>query len=65
MPARPQIVAPERLIETPRRSPQPPLWTWGEGEWRPVLRLPAYAPRESRPPGAVQPPFFALEEVSA
>ena len=46
-------------------SPQPPLWTSGEDEWLPVLRLPAYAPRTSRPPGAVQPPLFALEEVSA
>jgi len=62
---RPQMVTPEQLFETPHRSPQPPLWPWGEDEWRPVLRLPADAPRTSRPPGAVQPPLFALEEVSA
>jgi hypothetical protein len=37
----------------------------GEDAWRPVPRLPASAPRTSRPPGAVQPPLFALEEVSA
>lgn len=60
-----QMVTPEQLFETPHRSPQPPLWTWGEDKWLPVLRLPAYAPRKSRPPGAVQPPLFALEEVSA
>ncbi len=60
-----QLVTPEQLCETPHRSPQPPLWTWGEDEWRPVLRLPADAPRTSRPPGAVQPPLFALEAVSA
>jgi hypothetical protein len=30
-----------------------------------VLRVPAYAPHKSRPPGAVQLPLFALEEVSA
>jgi putative transposase len=60
-----QMVTPDQLFETPHRSPQPPLWTWGEDEWLPVLRLPAYAPRKSRPPGAVQPPLFALEEVSA
>jgi hypothetical protein len=60
-----QMVTPEQLFETPHHSPQLPLWTWGEDEWLPVLRLPAYAPRKSRPPGAVQPPLFALEEVSA
>ncbi len=59
------VVTPEQLFETPHRSPEPPLWTWGEDEWLPVLRLPAYAPRKSRPPGAVQPSLFALEEVSA
>ena len=48
-----QTVTPEHLCETPHRSPQPPLWTWGEDEWLPVLRLPAYAPRTSLPPGAV------------
>jgi hypothetical protein len=30
-----------------------------------VPRLPASAPRTSRPLGAVQPPLVALEEVSA
>lgn len=56
---------PEQLFETPHRSPQPPQWTWGEDDWLSVLRSPAYAPRTSRPPGAVQPPLFALEGVSA
>ena len=60
-----QMVTPEQLCETPHRSPQPPLWTWGEDEWLPVLRLPAYAARRPRPTGAMQPPLFALEEVSA
>ena len=48
-----QMVTPEQPFEAPHRSPQPPLGTWGEDEWLPVLRLPAYAPRKSRPPGAV------------
>jgi hypothetical protein len=60
-----QMVTPEQLFETPHRSPQPPLWTWGEDEWLPVLRLPAYAPRQAGATCAVQPPLFALEEVSA
>jgi hypothetical protein len=60
-----QMVTPEQLFETPHCSPQLPLWTWWEDEWLPVLRLPADAPRKSRPPDAVQPPLFALEEVSA
>jgi hypothetical protein len=28
-----RTVTPEQLFETPHRSPQPPLWTWGEDEW--------------------------------
>jgi len=51
------------LFETPHRSSQPPLWTWGEGEWLCVLRLPAYAPRRPRTGGAGQPPLFVLPEV--
>jgi len=58
-----QTVTPAQLFETPHRSPQQPLWTWGEDEWLPVLRVPAYAPREARSTDAVQPPLFALEEV--
>jgi hypothetical protein len=56
-----QTVRPERLFETP----QLPLWTWGEEEWLPVLRLLAYAPRQARSPGTVQPPLFQPEEVDA
>jgi len=54
-----KTVTEERLFETPHRSPQPPLWELGDGEWLKVLRLPEYAsPR--RPQGrAVQPPLFA------
>ena len=60
-----QTVTPEQRFETAHRSPQPPLWTWGEEEWLPVLRLPAYAPRQPRATEALQLPLFALEEVSA
>jgi hypothetical protein len=60
-----QMVRPEQVFETPYRSPQMPLWTWGEDEWLPVLRLPAYAPRRPRATAAVQPTFFALEEAGA
>jgi hypothetical protein len=49
----------------PHRSPQPPLWTWGEDEWLPVLRMPNYAPRRPQPIGAVPPPLFPLEEIGA
>jgi transposase InsO family protein len=55
----------EHLFETPHRSPQPPLWRWGQDEWLPVLRLPAYAPRKPPATGAAQPPLFPLDEVSA
>jgi hypothetical protein len=59
-----QTVTPEQLFETPHRSPQLPLWTWGDDDdWLPVLRLPAYAALRPRPTGAVQPPLFALDEV--
>jgi putative transposase len=60
-----QTVKPEQLCETPHRSPQLPLWTWGEDEWLPVLRLPAYAPRRSPMAAVVQPPLFHMEEVGA
>jgi hypothetical protein len=43
----------------------PPLWTWGEDEWLPVLRLPAYALRKPPATGAVQVLLFPLEEVGA
>jgi hypothetical protein len=58
-----KAVTPAQLFETAHRSPQLPLWTRGEDHWLPVLRLPAYAPRRPRPPGAVQPPLFPLDEV--
>jgi transposase InsO family protein len=60
-----QTVTPKHRFDTPHQSPQRPLWAWGEDEWLPVLRLPAYAPRTSRTPGAVQLPLRPLEEVSA
>lgn len=58
-------MVPEHLFDTPYQSPQLPLWTAGDDDWLPVLRLPAYAPRRPRPTGAMQPPLFALEEVGA
>jgi hypothetical protein len=58
-----KTVTPEQLFETAHCSPQLPLWTRGDDEWLPVLRLPAYTPRRPRPTGAVQPPLFLLDEV--
>jgi hypothetical protein len=43
-----------RLYETPHRSPQPPLWELGDGEWLKVVRLSGYAPRRKRTMVAVQ-----------
>jgi hypothetical protein len=57
-----KAVTPEQLFETPHRSPPPPPRTWGDGARLPVLRLPAYAPRRTRPTGATQPPLFPLDE---
>ncbi len=55
-----KTVTEERVYETPHRSPQPPLWAWGESEWLRVLRLPAYAPRRRAGDAAyVQAPLFA------
>lgn len=53
-------VTEERRFETPHRSPQPPLWAWGDDEWLRVVRLPAYAPRRPRREAARQTPLFAL-----
>jgi transposase len=44
-------VEPVRLFATRFRSPQPPLWEVGEGEWLKVVRVPLPA-RRSRPTGA-------------
>jgi hypothetical protein len=54
---------PAQLFETAHHSPQLPLWTRGEDEWLPVLRLPAYAARRPRPGGVAQPPLFLLDAV--
>lgn len=62
-PRRVQPVTPELRLETPHRSPQPPLGTWGEGEWLPMPRLTASAPRQASATGAGQPPLFALEQA--
>jgi putative transposase len=58
-------VTPKQLFDTAHRSPQQPLWTRGEDEWLPVLRLPAYAPRHPRPTGGTQLSLFSLDELSA
>jgi hypothetical protein len=50
-----KAVTPAQLFETTYRSPQVPLWTAGDDDWLPVLRLPAYAPRQPRATGATQP----------
>jgi putative transposase len=57
----PKTVTDERLFETPHRSPQSPLWAWGEGEWLRVLRRPDYAPRRPRLAAAPQLPLFPIE----
>ncbi len=60
-----KTVTEERRFETPHRSPQPPLWAWGEDEWLRVLRLPEYAARQRRPSGGEPLPLFALEAAGA
>jgi len=42
------------LYDTAHRSPQPPLWELGDGEWLKVVRLREYAPRRKRDMSAVQ-----------
>jgi len=58
-----RTVTAARRFETPHRSPQPPLWAWGDGEWLTVLRLPDYAPRTVRTGGARQLPLFVAADV--
>ena len=52
-------VAEAQLYDTPYRSPQPPLWELGDGEWLSVIRMPGYAPRARRDTCAVQTPLLA------
>lgn len=54
-----KTVAEERRFETPHRSPQLPLWAWGEGEWLRVRRLPEYAARTHRRAAYVQAALFS------
>ncbi|MDP9371491.1 MAG: hypothetical protein M3Q65_03350 [Chloroflexota bacterium] len=54
-----------RFYETPHHSAQPALWELGDGEWLPVLRLPAYAARQLRVPPARQPALFPLDGLFA
>jgi len=49
--------------ETPYRSPQPPLWAWGDDEWLRVIRLSAYASRRPRAGSSVQLALFPVEGV--
>lgn len=58
-----KAVTEERRFATPHRSPQPPLWDLGDGEWLRVLRLPDYAPRTRRTGEQGQLPLFALDGV--
>lgn len=46
--------------ETPYRSPQPPLWAWGDDEWLRVIRLSAYASRRPRAGSSVQLALFPV-----
>ena len=41
-------IAERQLYDTPHRSPRPPLWELGDGEWLKIVRLPGYAPRKPR-----------------
>jgi hypothetical protein len=57
-------VTKEHMFETAHASPQPPLWAWGDDEWLPVLRLPAYAARTTRTAAATQLPLFPAEQIA-
>ncbi len=52
-------VTERQLYDTPHRSPQPPLWELGDGEWLKVLKVPEYAPRRRRLATVVQAELFA------
>ncbi len=43
-----EVTAPQ-LYETPYRSPQLPLWQFGDDEWLKILRLPQVSKRKARP----------------
>ncbi len=43
-----------QLYDTPHRSPQPPLWEIGDGDWLKVMRLREYSPRKLGPVVATQ-----------
>ncbi len=47
-----------QIYDTPHRSPQPPLWELGDGDWLKVLRVPEYAPRKQRQAAGVQVSLF-------
>ncbi len=49
-----------QVYETPYRSPQLPLWQFGDDEWLKILRLPQVSRRKVHPqPEAVQGGLFA------
>jgi len=56
-----KTVTEERRFETPHRSLQPPLWSWGDDAWLRVLRLPDYAPRRPLATLADQLRLFPVE----
>ena len=50
----------QRRYETPYRSPQLPLWQFGDDEWLKILRLPQVSKRKAPPqPEAAQERLFA------
>ncbi len=48
-----------QLYDTPHRSPQPPLWELGDGEWLKVLKVAEYTTRRRRDAALVQAQLFA------
>lgn len=44
----------KQLYDTQYRSPRPPLWELGDGEWLKVVRLPGYGLRKARQVVGVQ-----------
>ncbi len=49
-----EVTAPQ-VYETPYRSPQLPLWQFGDDEWLKILRLPQVSKRKARAQPAAAP----------
>ncbi|MDP9382077.1 MAG: hypothetical protein M3Q29_18425 [Chloroflexota bacterium] len=54
-----RTVGEPQLYDTPHRSPQPPLWELGDGDWLQVLRVREYSQRKPRTVLLQQQPLFA------